>query len=296
MVYVWFGHCYTALVHKSAIITVLNLKGGVGKTHTSWLIAGAAQEDGRKTLLIDTDAQGNLSSSFLDGNDGQPGIEAIFHPGREPVAEPLIRHTRFEHIDIIPASPVLAQVDLSGQQQWEAADLHLTLSEALRPLRHRYEVMVIDCPPRLSLVSVAALCASDGVVIPLEAADWGAQGVVQVTELIKHVQRSYNPGLKLLGYLVSRFKRSRSYQRGYLAQLQEHFGASLFETVIPDLADFERSVIDRLPVIQNAPKTSAASIARLFAQEVFERAGLESRVRKASGSPHARLDGLTPPR
>ena len=115
-------------------------------------------------------------------------------------------------------------------------------------LRSSYDFILFDCPPRLSVVSFAALCASDYVVIPLEAADWGAQGIVQVTAAIEEVQRHYNPRLKLLGYLVSRFKRARAYQQSYLKQLRSHFGGLAFDTVIPDLARFEQSVTDRIPI------------------------------------------------
>jgi len=80
-----------------------------------------------------------------------------------------------------------------------------------------YDVIVFDCPPRLSLVSFAALCASDFVIVPLEAADWGAQGIMQVTSAVEYVQSRFNRRLQLLGYLVSRFKRRRAYRRPALA-------------------------------------------------------------------------------
>ena len=109
----------------------------------------------------------------------------------------------------------------------------MSLGEGLRAIHDQYDYIVFDCPPRLSLVSFAALCASDFVVIPLEAADWGAQGIVQVTAAVDHVRDRYNPRLVLLGYLVSRFKRARAYQRSYLAKLREHFGLLAFDTVVP---------------------------------------------------------------
>ncbi len=88
--------------------------------------------------------------------------------------------------------------------------------------------------------------------IPMEAADWGAQGIVQVTEAVEHVRRRHNPDLRLLGYLVSRFKRARAYQQSYVGQLRRHFGANAFDTVVPDLAQFEKSVTDRIPITFHA--------------------------------------------
>ena len=188
-----FGAC------RATAITIINLKGGVGKTHTTWLLAGVCQEREQRVLVVDTDTQGNISRSLLAGGSPLPGVEALFDPRTDADPESLIRCTRFSHIDLIPASPPLAAYDLSDQKTWERSDLHLSLVDSLRAVRDRYDYFLFDCPPRLSLVSFAALCASDYVVIPLEAADWGAQGIVQVTAAVEHVRQRYNPNLKLLG-------------------------------------------------------------------------------------------------
>ena len=130
---------------------------------------------------------------------------------------------------------------------------------------------MFDCPPRLSLVSFAALCASDYVVIPLEAADWGAQGIIQVTEAINYVRRRYNPRLTLLGYLVSRFRRARAVQQSYLVELRKHFGPLAFDILIPDLARFEKSVTLGVPITLHAPASVEAGVARRFFAEVQRR-------------------------
>jgi chromosome partitioning protein len=118
---------------------------------------------------------------------------------------------------------------------------------------------------------LAALCASDYVVIPLEAADWGAQGIMQVTAAVDHVRTRHNPKLELLGYLVSRFKRARSFQRSYLRKLREHFGPLAFDTVVPDLARFEKSVSLGVPITLHAPASIEAGIARRFFAEIDRR-------------------------
>ncbi len=255
----------------TSVITVLNLKGGVGKTHATWLLAAACQERGVRLLALDTDAQANLTSSFLPEPDGKPCIDLLFNPAAEEELSSLIRKTAFSHIDIVPGCATLARFDLSHQAEWEKADLHLALVDAVDQLRSQYDYIVFDCPPRLSLVSFAALCASDFVIIPMEAADWGAQGIVQVTEAVKYVQAHFNPNLQLLGYLVSRFKRARKYQQSYLRQLRAHFGELAFDTVIPDLAKFEQSVTDRLPITLHSPRSPAADLARQFFAEVERR-------------------------
>lgn len=274
--------------HQARVLTVLNLKGGVGKTHSVWLLAAVCQERQKRILLIDCDTQGNLSGSFGQRN-AQPAIESLFDPAAELDPSALIRHTDFSHIDLIPAGPTLAQFDLSDQRAWERADLHLSLVDPIRELRSQYDLIVFDCPPRLSLVNFAALCAADHVIIPMEAADWGAQGIMQVTAAIKYVKERFNGRLNLLGYLVSRFKRARSYQQSYLKQLRDHFGALAFDTVIPDLAKFEQSVTDRIPITLRAPGSDEAGIARNFFDEVERRA--EGFERSRDGS---RESGIRP--
>lgn len=266
---------------RAAVLTIINLKGGVGKTHASWLLASVCQQRGRRVLLIDLDTQANITGSFMDEDDGQPRVDALFHPGADANPLPLVRRTRYEHIDVIPSSAALARYDESNQKTWERADLHLSLVDAVEALRPEYDFIVFDCPPRLSLVSFAALCASDHVIIPMEAADWGAQGIMQVTEAIRYVQQRFNAKLNLLGYLVSRFKRARAYQQTYLAQLRKHFGALAFDTVLPDLAQFEKSVTDRIPITLHAPASEEAAIARRFFDEI------DRRVQERSGG-HAR--------
>lgn len=268
--------CYALHMRKAAnrrghMITVLNLKGGVGKTHTAWLTASVCQERRLNVLLVDTDTQGNLTNSFLDVKDREPGLEVLLDPRSDTDARSLIRQTPFSHIDIIPAGPRVGPLDISRQGHWERDDLHLSFVDTFQGLRNEYHYIVFDCPPRLSLVSYAALCACDGVIIPLEAADWGALGIMQVTEAIQYVQRRHNGRLRLLGYLVSRFRRARAYQQSYLQQLHAHFQGLTFDTVIPDLAQFEKSVTDRIPITVHAPRSEEADIARRFFDELEAR-------------------------
>ncbi len=258
--------------HRQAkAITILNLKGGVGKTHTAWLLASVCQERSLRLLAFDADTQGNFSGSFLPELDGKPGIEQLFDPTAEQDPHGLIRRTVFAHIDVIPATGGLARFDLSHQQEWEKSDLHLSLVDPVHELRSQYDYIVFDCPPRLSVVSFAALCASDFVIIPLEAADWGAQGIMQVTAAIEVVRKRSNSRLTLLGYLVNRYRRARAYQQSYLKQLRSHFGPLAFDTVVPDLAQFERSVIDRVPITLQAPSSEEAGIARQLFDEIERR-------------------------
>lgn len=265
-------HMPDARIRRAKAITVINLKGGVGKTHTTWLLASVCQERDLRVLVIDTDTQGNFTSSFLDPTQATPGVERLFHPGADQDPHSLIRPTSYPQIDVLPASAALAPFDLSDQKAWERGDLHLALVDAVAQLRPHYDFILIDCPPRLSLVSFAALCASDGVIIPMEAADWGAQGITQVSAAIDYVRERFNGRVRLLGYLVSRYKRARAYQQTYLKQLRMHFGPLAFDTVVPDLAEFEKAVTDRVPITRHAPRSEEANIAHALFDEVARRA------------------------
>jgi chromosome partitioning protein len=130
-----------------------------------------------------------------------------------------------------------------------------------------YDFVLLDCPPRISLSSYAALCASDYVVIPLEAADWGARGTASVQAAVERVQEHDNPHLRLLGYVVSKFKRQRLFQMAYLAQIRETFGEDAFKTVIPDSAAFERSVDNAIPITLHSPSSHASRVARQLFDE-----------------------------
>ncbi len=123
--------------------------------------ASICQERGLKVLVIDTDTQANFTSSFLDPTQNLPGVERLFHPGAEQNPELLVRRTRYPHIDVLPSSAALARFDLADQREWERAELHLSLVDPIRELRPHFDYVLIDCPPRLSLVSFAAFCASD---------------------------------------------------------------------------------------------------------------------------------------
>lgn len=284
--------CYDASEMKrtvsAKVITVLNLKGGVGKTHAVWLFAGLCSERGHRCLCIDLDPQGNLTRNLLGDASSQPGIELLFHPGTDSDAAELVRNATLPHVDILPASAAVAPFDLTDQRQWEAADLQLALQDAIEPLRAGYDYIICDCPPRLSLVSFAALVASDFLIVPLEAADWGAQGVTQVTEAAHYVRDRENPRLQLLGYLISRFKTARSYHHSYLEKLREHFGDLAFDTVIADLAGFEKSVTHAHPINLREPSSREAQIARDFFDEIQARIGKDG-----SGRPRRRRSNVS---
>ena len=274
---------------RAHVITSLNLKGGVGKTHLCWLIASVCQERGRRCLIVDLDQQANITQSFLPDHSDPNGVERIFDPSDDVEPRDVVRQTAHPHIDIIPVTGHFARLDFSQSGQWESQRLHAALADAVTELLPSYDYILLDCPPRMSLASYAALCASDFVIIPLEAADWGARGTASVRAIVQRVQRHDNPRIQLLGYVVSKFKRARAFQQTYMAQIRQVFGDEVFETAIPDLAQFERSVDEGIPITLHSPRSHGADIARQLFDE------MESRIaEKLSGGCGSRRAGCTP--
>lgn len=270
------------MADAAPVLVSLNHKGGTGKTHVAYLVASVAHARGQRCLLVDLDQQANLTSSFLPGHTSPTGVERLFDPSQEPSPGGLVHATPYQGIDLIPATPLLAPLDLSDQTAWQAHDLHYSLRGVLEELRSQYDYVVLDCPPRLSLTSYAALCAGSHLLVPLEAADWGARGTQAVVATQRLVTQRHNPELALLGYVVSRFKRTRSYQQEYLAALRGAFGRDAFWTVIPDLAEFEKAVTDRKLVSTTFPDSDAALIAHTFLAE------LDARVERLAGERQER--------
>ena len=243
----------------------------MGKTHLCWLLASVCQERGKRCLIVDLDQQANITQSFLPNHKQPTGVELIFEPRADVAPQRLIHASGYSHIDLIPATGHFARYDLAQPEQWEAERLHTALSDFLVELAPRYDYILLDCPPRISLASYAALCASQYVIIPLEAADWGARGTATVRAAIQRVQEHDNPDLKLLGYVVSKFKQRRAFQLTYLLQIRQTFGQDAFETVIPDSSEFERSVDNAIPVTLHSPSSHASRIARRLFDEVESR-------------------------
>ena len=135
---------YAALAMSSSsrrakVITSLNLKGGVGKTHLCWLLASVCQERQRRCLIVDLDQQANITQSFLPDHSDPNGVEQVFEPTAEMEASALVRSTLYEHIHVLPVTGHFARYDLSQQEQWEAARLHTALADALVDLLPGYD-------------------------------------------------------------------------------------------------------------------------------------------------------------
>lgn len=227
---------------KTQTIAVLSQKGGTGKTTTVRTLADALRRAGVRTLAVDLDPQGNLSDYFDVPPEAEPTIADVL-AGRATAAEAI-------HADLIPANLSLAETELmlGGKMGRE-----MTLRRALAKAPSGYEVILIDCPPSLGLLTVNALVAADRALITAEAQYFALQGVEQAMEVVELARDSLNPDLQLLGVLLNLADMRTVHSREAFASLQERFGERVFATVIrssiayAESAERAKSILDHRP-------------------------------------------------
>jgi chromosome partitioning protein len=223
-------------------IAVLSQKGGTGKTTAVRSLTDVLRRSGVRTLAVDLDPQGNLSDYFDLPPDVEPTIADVL-AGRCSAAEAI-------HEDIIPANLSLAEAELmlGGKMGRE-----LTLRRALADVGADYEVILIDCPPSLGLLTVNALVAADRALITAEAQYFALQGVEQAMKVVELARDSLNPQLSLLGVLLNLADMRTVHSREALASLKERFGEQVFDSVIrasiayAESAERARSILDHRP-------------------------------------------------
>ena len=256
-------------------IAMLNRKGGCGKTSTCHHLAGAFAKEGRRVLLVDMDPQASLTQGLLgpqitEGLDPRATVAGLFDDGFDPEPADLIRTTAFEGIKLVAGSNELDEHNIPKPQA--TGDLQLTLRQFLRESRDQYDVALIDCPPNLGLCSWTALLAANSVVVPVQAEDYGAQGIVYIQRAFDAALAYHNPHLRLAGYLVTMFNKTLGIHSAYNHQLRTLYGEQVFEATVPLAKDFKEAVAARQPVSFYKPRSAAARSIKAVADELITRA------------------------
>jgi chromosome partitioning protein len=199
-------------------------------------------------------------------------IAAVYDDACDPDPEDLIVPTEFDGISIIPGSNDLE--DYNVPRPAETGELQLSLRRFLKEARSRNlaDVYLLDCPPTLSLCSWSALLAADFVVVPVQAEDYGAQGIVYIQRAFDLALSKYNPQLRLAGYLVTMFNKSLGIHTAYSHQLKTLYGDQVFEQTVPLAKDYKEAVAARQPVAYYKPKSAAAKAIKAVADELLVRA------------------------
>lgn len=255
------------------VISIINQKGGVGKTTSVANIGAAMAEAGLHVLLVDLDPQAHLSISFdRMPEPGDPSIYTLLTTGHS--FADVMQPTSMDGLWIAPTN-----LDLSGAETELANEIgrETLLRDALTVLSRGEnvpDVVLLDCPPSLGTLSLNALVGSDFVIVPLQAEFFALQGMAQLMDVLERVKRRLNPSIELLGVLVGLFSKQRNLSREVVEELRHHFGDLLFPLQVRVNVRLAEAPSHGMTIFQYAPDSGAAEEFRAIANMVTERLGL----------------------
>ena len=249
-------------------IAVLSLKGGTGKTTTVRTLADVLRRVGLDVLAVDLDPQGNLSDYFDVPSDASPSVADVLS-GDAKVKEAVYDG------GIVPATRNLAEVErsLSGKMGRE-----VVLKKALRDVRRQHDVILIDCPPALGLLTVNGLVAADWALVSSEAPYFALQGVEGALEVVEQAKEFYNPDLEFLGVVLNIADMRTKHSRDAFEQLKEHYGDKVFESVVRSSIAYAESAEKGVSILDHRPDLGTDYLA--LADEILRRVGLKDERKK----------------
>ena len=257
----------------TAIITIANQKGGVGKTTTAINLSAAIANKGRKTLLIDLDPQANSTIAFFDMAEVTTSMFDVLGDARTPMAN-AVKPTKDPNLFVGGGRLALAKLEtvLAGQ-----FDAPYRLKDALAPISKEYDYIVLDTPPSLGILTVNALVASTHLLVPIQAAYFAIEGTDDLLETYERIRARPNPQLKMLGVVITLFDKRTNISRDTHGQIRSVFGEVLFKTKISKNVRLEESPAYKETILTFAPKSPGAVEYKKLAAEVVQRVE-ESRV------------------
>jgi chromosome partitioning protein len=250
------------------VVAMCNQKGGVGKTTTTINLGAALADYGQRVLLVDFDPQGALSVGLgVDAHDLELSVYNLVME-RDVKPADILKETSVRGMDLLPSNIDLsaAEIQLVSEVAREQA-----LSRALQPVIPDYDVILVDCQPSLGMLTVNALTASDGVIIPLECEYFALRGVALLQETIEKVRDRLNPRLQIEGLLATMYDSRTVHGREVLTRLVEAFGDRVFHTVVTRTVRFPETTVAGLPITSFAPESPGAVAYRQLAREVLAR-------------------------
>ena len=257
----------------TAIITIANQKGGVGKTTTAINLSAAVAERGKRTLLIDLDPQANSTIAFYNAGEVATSMFDVLSESRAGIAT-VIKPTKHPRLFVGPGRLALAKLEqvLAGQ-----FDAPYRLKDALAPVLKEYDYIILDTPPSLGILTVNALVASTHLLVPIQAAYFAIEGTDDLLETYERIRARPNPGLKVLGVVITLFDRRTNISKDTHGQIRSVFGEVLFRTKIGKNVRLEESPAYKETILTFAPKSPGAIEYKKLAGEVIQRVE-ESRI------------------
>src|SRR5438067_507615 len=272
----------------SRVIAIANQKGGVGKTTTAVNVAASLATAERKTLLVDTDPQANSTSGVgIERDRIRHSLYDALLDGR-PLAEARFPHVHFPYLDVVPATQDLvgAELELVNLRSRETR-----MREALRDVRDDYAYIIIDCPPSLGLLTLNMLTAADSVIIPIQCEYYALEGLSQLLNTIKLVQRNFNPALAIEGVLLTMYDARLNLCKQVAEEAKEYFGARMFDVTIPRNVRLAEAPSFGKPIVLYDVQSIGAKSYLAVAQELIRR--VEQDVPPSPSLPA--IESLPPP-
>lgn len=249
------------------VIAVSNQKGGVGKSTTAVNLAAALGLKGKKILVIDFDPQGNTTTSF--GIEKRSIRNTVYEAviGNCRVVEAIVA-TNFRGVSVVPATQTLSG---AAVEFLELDRRSLRLKMQVLTVKDDYDYILIDCPPTLDLITINALAACDSVIIPIQCEFLSLEGLVELTEAIKKVQRSFNPNITIDGILFTMYMKRYNLTAQVVEEVKTHFPKMVYKTVIPRNVALSEAPSFGQPIMYYNPKCKGAKAYEEFADEFLKR-------------------------
>jgi len=246
------------------ILAIANQKGGVGKTTTTVNLSACLAYIGKKVLLVDIDPQGNSTSGAgIDKSDVEQCIYDVLVDDVE--ASAVIKETKIENLDVIPASIQLAGAEI---ELVPTISREIRLKRALEEVAHQYDYILIDCPPSLSLLTLNALTAADAVLIPVQCEYYALEGLSQLLNTVRIVQKHLNQDLRIEGVLLTMFDARTNLGIQVIDEVKKYFQDKVYRTIIPRNVRLSEAPSHGEPIIIYDPKSKGAEVYLELAKEV----------------------------
>ena len=248
------------------ILAIANQKGGVGKTTTAINLGAGLGALERRVLLVDSDPQGNATRG-LGGKASRPHLYHALS-GEVPISE-TIRPSGFPNLDLVPTQRDLVgiEVELVGEAGWERR-----LKGILAEVADRYDTILLDCPPSLGHLTINALTAADGVLVPLQCEYFALEGISELLATVQRVQGGLNPRLQIAGILLTMYDDRTNLSKDVAEEIRSHFAGKVFETVVPRNIRLAEAPSHGLPIFQYDIKSRGAEAYLALARELLRRA------------------------
>jgi len=257
----------SASTTKARVLAVVNQKGGVGKSTTSVNLSATLGDLGQKVLLVDLDPQGNATSGFgLNRSQRERCIyDALL--GESPIAE-LIEPVEVEHVFAVPATIQLAGAEI---ELVSALSRENRLKSVLEPVLGDFDFIIIDCPPSLGLLTINALTAADGLLIPIQCEYYALEGLSKLLDSFRLVKTHLNPGLEIFGVVMTMYDSRTRLSQQVVDEVRDFFEGKIFDTLIPRTVRLSEAPSFGQPITLYDPSGKGAEAYRQLAKEVVSR-------------------------